>query len=183
MKFTETELAGAFIIDPDPIEDERGYFVRTWSPDEFVRHGLDPALGQCNLAWNKSRGTLRGMHFQREPHAEVKIVSCLRGALLDVIIDLRRSSPSFCRWTAIELSDATPRMLYVPKGFAHGYLTLTDDVQAYYHVSTPYSAGHATGVAWNDPAFSIRWPFPPTVMSPKDKSWPFLDRLGSGGWG
>lgn len=175
MKFTETDLPGAFIIDAEPIEDERGYFARTWAPSEFERRGLDPTLAQCNVAWNERKGTLRGMHFQREPFAEVKIIRCTRGALLDVIIDLRQDSPCFCRWTAIELSANQPRMLYVPKGFAHGYLTLTDDVQAYYHVSTPYSAEYASGVAWNDPAFGIRWPFSPTVMSTRDKSWPLFE--------
>jgi len=175
MKFTETELPGAFIIDVEPIEDERGYFARTWAPSEFERRGLDPTLAQCNLAWNQRKGTLRGMHFQREPFAEVKIVHCTRGALLDVIIDLRRDSPCFCHWTAVELSADQPRMLYVPKGFAHGYLTLTDDVLAYYHVSTPYMAEYASGVPWNDPAFGIRWPFPPGVMSAKDQSWPLFE--------
>ena len=121
------------------------------------------------------RQTIDARRIQREPFAEVKIIHCTRGALLDVIIDLRPDSPCFCRWTAVELSASQPRMLYVPKGFAHGYLTLTDDAQAYYHVSTPYSAEYASGVAWNDPAFGIRWPSSPTVMSARDKNWPLFE--------
>jgi dTDP-4-dehydrorhamnose 3,5-epimerase len=170
--FTATRLPGAFIIDLAPIEDERGFFARTWAPEELAKHGLDPALAQCNASWNHKRGTLRGMHFQRPPFAEIKIVRCTRGALLDVIVDLRKESPMYCQWTSVELTADNRRALYVPKGFAHGYLTLTDGVEAYYHVSTPFSADHATGVRWNDPAFGIAWPFDPTVMSAKDRAWP-----------
>jgi dTDP-4-dehydrorhamnose 3,5-epimerase len=112
------------------------------------------------------------MHFQRPPFQEIKIVRCTRGAILDVIVDLRRDSPTFCQWTSVELNADSRRMLYVPKGFAHGYLTLTDDAEVYYHVSAPYEPTHATGVAWNDPAFGISWPFPPTVISEKDRAWP-----------
>jgi dTDP-4-dehydrorhamnose 3,5-epimerase len=172
MNFTETPLAGAFIIDVQVIEDERGFFARTWAAEEFQRRGIDPTLFQCNLAWNKRKGTLRGMHFQRPPFQEVKIVRCTRGAVLDVIIDLRRDSPTFRQWTSVELDADSRRMLYVPKGLAHGYLTLTDDVEVYYHVSAQYEPTHATGVAWNDRAFGISWPFPPTVISEKDRGWP-----------
>jgi dTDP-4-dehydrorhamnose 3,5-epimerase len=172
MTFTETPLAGAYIIDILPIGDERGFFSRTWSADELTRRGLDATLVQCNVAWNRVRGTLRGMHFQRAPYEEVKIVRCTRGALLDVIVDLRRASPTFRRWTSVELTADTRRMLYVPKGFAHGYLTLTDDVEAYYHVSAPYVPEAAGGVAWDDPAFGITWPFAPAVISKRDREWP-----------
>lgn len=172
MVFTETPLSGAFVIDIDPIRDERGFFARTWASDEFERRGLDATLVQCNLSWNKRKGTLRGMHFQRGPFEEVKIVRCTRGALLDVVIDLRRDSPTFCQWTSVALDADSRRMLYVPKGFAHGYQTLTDDVEVYYHVSTPYEPAHATGVPWNDPAFAIEWPLEPTVISEKDRTWP-----------
>lgn len=176
MRFTETPLAGAFIIDPDPIQDERGFFARTWSQPDFERHGLDPTVLQCNLAWNKTKGTLRGMHFQADPHAEIKIVRCSRGRLLDVIVDLRRDSATYCRSFPIELSADSRRMLYIPKGFAHGYITLEDDVEAYYHVSAPYSPAHATGVRWNDPAFGIVWPLAPTVISEKDRLWPDFEK-------
>jgi dTDP-4-dehydrorhamnose 3,5-epimerase len=172
MTFTETPLAGAFIIDVGFIEDERGFFARTWAADEFERRGLDPTVSQCNLSWNKRKGTLRGMHFQRPPFQEIKIVRCTRGAILDVIVDLRRDSSTFRQWISVELNADSRRMLYVPKGFAHGYLTLTDDAEVYYHVSTPYEPTHAAGVAWNDRAFGISWPFPPTVISEKDQAWP-----------
>jgi dTDP-4-dehydrorhamnose 3,5-epimerase len=172
MTFTETPLAGAFIIDMVALEDERGFFARTWSADELNTHGLDTTLVQCNVAWNNVRGTLRGMHFQRAPYEEVKIIRCTRGALLDVIIDLRRESSTFRQWVSVELTADSRRMLYVPKGFAHGYLTLTDGVEAYYHVSTAYTPAYADGVAWDDPAFGIKWPFPPTVISDRDRSWP-----------
>jgi len=172
MLFTETTLPGAFVIDIAPIEDERGFFARTWAPEEFERRGLDPAVVQCNASWNRKRGTLRGMHFQTEPFGEVKIVRCTHGALLDVIVDLRRSSPTYCQWTSVELAAANHRALYIPQGFAHGYITLTDDVEAYYHVSAPFSPAHAAGVRWNDPAFNITWPFVPAVISEKDRTWP-----------
>jgi dTDP-4-dehydrorhamnose 3,5-epimerase len=172
MTFTETPLSGAFIIDIVPIDDERGFFSRTWSADEFEKRGLDTTLVQCNVAWNRVKGTLRGMHFQRAPYEEVKIVRCTRGALLDVIVDLRQGSPTFCRWTAVELNAESRRMLYIPKGFAHGYLTLTDDVEAYYHVSSPYVPESAGGVGWDDPAFGIEWPFTPSVISSRDRAWP-----------
>ncbi len=176
MTFTETSLPGSFTIDIAPIQDSRGFFAACWTPDEFERRGLDPALAQCSLAWNKVRGTLRGMHFQRDPFAEVKVVRCTRGAILDVIVDVRRGSPTFCAWTSVELSDRNHRMLYIPKGFAHGYITLTDDTEVYYHVSAPYSPEHADGVRWDDPAFGIVWPFEPSVISDRDRVWPMLQK-------
>ena len=172
MLFTEAPLKGAFIIDIAPIEDDRGFFARTWAPEEFERRGLDPTLAQCNASWNRTKGTLRGMHLQTDPFSEVKIVRCTHGALLDVIVDLRKSSPTYRQWTSVELTAMNRRALYVPKGFAHGYITLTDNVEAYYHVSTPYSPPHSSGVRWNDPAFGITWPFAPSVISEKDRTWP-----------
>jgi dTDP-4-dehydrorhamnose 3,5-epimerase len=172
MLFTETPLAGAFIIDIVALEDERGFFARTWSADELTKRGLDTTLVQCNIAWNPLKGTLRGMHFQRAPYEEVKIVRCTRGALFDVIVDLRRESPTFRQWTSVVLNADSRRMLYVPKGFAHGYLTLTDDVEAYYHVSAVYQPDSAGGVAWDDPAFGIEWPCQPAMISERDRAWP-----------
>jgi len=173
MTFTESALAGAWIIDITPIEDERGFFARTWAPEEFTARGLDPGLAQCNLAYNHRRGTIRGMHFQRAPFSEVKIVRCTRGAICDVILDLRPDSPTFLKWVAEELTADNRRMLYVPPGFAHGYQTLVDEVETYYHVSTPFSPSHADGVRWNDPAFAIAWPLgEPTVISARDRNWP-----------
>ena len=172
MTFTETPLAGAYIIDIVALKDDRGFFARTWSVDELKQRGLDATLVQCNVAWNPTKGTLRGMHFQRPPYDEVKIIRCTRGALFDVIIDLRPSSPTFKQWTSVELDADSRRMLYVPKGLAHGYITLTDDVEAYYHVSAPYTPGSADGVAWDDPAFGVTWPMAPTVISERDRAWP-----------
>src|SRR5258708_6322696 len=172
MRFTETPLSGAFIIDIVRLEDERGFFARTWSADELKKRGLDTTLVQCNVAWNPIKGTLRGMHFQRTPHEEVKIIRCTSGALFDVIVDLRPGSPTFRRWTGVELSAESRRMLYIPKGLAHGYVTLTDNVEAYYHVSAPYAPGCAGGVRWDDPAFGITWPSAPTIISERDRGWP-----------
>lgn len=172
MKFTESRVPGAWIIDIAPIQDNRGFFAMTWQPDEFRKRGIDPALAQCNLAFNHKRGTLRGMHFQTAPHAQAKIVRCTRGALLDVVVDLRPGSPAYCQWDAVELTADNRRMLYMPEGVAHGYLTLADDTEAYYHASTPWAPGAEAGVRWDDPAFAIAWPSVPAVISPKDAGWP-----------
>jgi dTDP-4-dehydrorhamnose 3,5-epimerase len=172
MQFTPLRLAGAFLVDLAPIDDERGFFALTWAPSAFTRLGLDPGVVQCNLSWNRRKGTLRGMHFQVDPFSEVKLIRCTRGALFDVIVDLRPDSPTFRQWISAELTADNRRALYVPRGFAHGYLTLTDDVEAYYHVSTAFSPEHAQGVRWNDPAFGIEWPFEPAVVSGKDRAWP-----------
>jgi dTDP-4-dehydrorhamnose 3,5-epimerase len=173
MIFTETALRGAWIIDIAAIADERGFFARMWAPDEFNGRGLNPTLAQCNMAFNRAKGTIRGMHFQRPPYEETKIIRCTRGAIYDVIIDLRPDSPTFCRWSSVELTDDNRRMLYVPPGFAHGYQTLTDETETYYHVSAPYSRDHATGVRWNDPSFDIRWPLgDPAIISAQDRAWP-----------
>jgi dTDP-4-dehydrorhamnose 3,5-epimerase len=141
-------------------------------PAEFTRRGLDPTVVQCNVAFNRQRGTIRGMHFQRAPFEEVKIVRCTRGAIFDVVIDLRRNSPSYGKWFSAELTEGNRRMLYVPPGVAHGYQTLTDNTEAYYHVSAAYSPAHASGVRWNDPQFGIEWPLDVTVMSARDIEWP-----------
>jgi dTDP-4-dehydrorhamnose 3,5-epimerase len=173
MVFKETSLSGAWLIDIAPIEDERGFFARTWAAEEFTARGLDASLAQCNLAYNHRKGTVRGMHFQRAPFEEVKIVRCTRGAIYDVIIDLRPGSPTLGKWIGEELTEDNRRMLYIPPGFAHGYQTLTDKVETYYHVSAPFSPAHADGVRWDDPAFAIAWPLgEPTVMSARDKAWP-----------
>ena len=175
MKFTESRIPGAWIIDVTEIHDDRGFFAMTWLPGEFTRRGLDPSLAQCNLAWNHKRGTLRGMHFQNSPHQQVKIIRCTRGALLDVIIDLRPDSPAYRQWEAVELSADNRRMFYIPKGIAHGYITLTDAAEAYYHASTPWAPLAESGVRWNDPAFGIKWPFDPVIVSEKDAGWPLLE--------
>ena len=172
MKYTPSHIPGAWIIDIEPIQDPRGFFAMTWLPGELRERGMDPSLAQCNLAFNHKRGTLRGMHLQVEPHAQVKIVRATRGALLDVIIDLRPDSPAFRQSHAVELSADNRRMLYIPAGIAHGYITLSDDTEVYYHASTPWAPQSERGVRWNDPAFAIAWPFQPEVISEKDATWP-----------
>jgi dTDP-4-dehydrorhamnose 3,5-epimerase len=172
MQFTPSRIGGAWIIDITPIHDHRGFFAMTWLPSEFRKHGIEPALAQCNVAYNHKRGTLRGMHFQRAPHAQAKLIRVTRGALLDVIVDLRAGSPTFKQWDAVELSADNRRMFYMPEGMAHGYLTLTDDVEAHYHASTPWVPSAEGGLRWNDPAFGIDWPFAPVVISEKDAGWP-----------
>ena len=174
MIYTPSRIPGAWMMDVEPIHDQRGFFAMTWLPEELRERGMDPALAQCNLAFNHKRGTLRGMHFQSDPHAQVKIVRATRGALLDVIVDLRPDSAAFRQWDAVELTADNRRMLYIPTGIAHGYLTLTDGTEVYYHASTPWAPSAERGVRWNDPAFGIEWPFTPTVISSKDEAWPLL---------
>jgi dTDP-4-dehydrorhamnose 3,5-epimerase len=172
MKFIETKLRGAFIITLDRLEDERGFFARAFCRHEFEEHGLNPALLQCNISFNKIKGTLRGMHYQTNPHAEAKLVRCTAGAICDVIIDLRPESPTFKQWFLIQLSEKNHQMLYVPEGFAHGYQTLVQQTEVYYQVSAFYHPASERGIRWNDPAFTIEWPLPITAVSKKDASYP-----------
>ena len=173
MRFTETPVHGAFLIDPEPRGDERGFFARLWCRDEFAAHGLTADFVQCNDSFSARRGTLRGLHYQAAPHGEVKLVRCVRGAVWDVLVDLRPDSPSYRRWFGAELSAANRRLLYVPDGCAHGYLTLEDESEVVYPVSQPYSPAAERGVRWNDPQFGIEWPLAePLTLSPKDRQWP-----------
>ena len=158
MIFTETPLKGAFVIDIQPLEDERGLFARSWCEKEFRQHGLNPEIRQCNISFNRQRGTLRGMHFQRAPHGEAKLVRCTRGAIHDVIIDLRPGSTTWKQSFAIRLTEQNRTMLYIPEGFAHGFQTLEDNSEVFYQMSAFYEPSAASGVRWNDPAFGIRWP-------------------------
>ncbi|MDQ3998007.1 MAG: dTDP-4-dehydrorhamnose 3,5-epimerase [Gemmatimonadota bacterium] len=172
MIFHETPLPGAFVLEPEPIVDERGSFARTFSADEFAARGLETSIVQCNLSVNTQRGTLRGMHYQAAPYDEAKVVSCVRGALYDVIVDLRPESPTYCRWFGVELTVDNGRQLYVPKGFAHGFQTLVDETAVSYLMSERYSPAHARGVRWDDPVFAIEWPEAERIISPKDRSYP-----------
>jgi dTDP-4-dehydrorhamnose 3,5-epimerase len=172
MRFTETELTGAWIVDVEPRDDGRGFFARTWCRDEFAGHGLDPRLVQCNVSFNRRRATLRGMHFQRAPHQEAKVVRCTRGRVLDVLVDLRPGSRSFCRWVGVELSADNHRMLYVPEGVAHGFQTLEDDTELFYQMSETYHPDSAAGVRWNDPRFGIAWPIGSPILSERDAAFP-----------
>jgi dTDP-4-dehydrorhamnose 3,5-epimerase len=171
--FTETELPGAFVIDPEPREDERGFFARVWDRSEFEQHGLSTAISQCNVAYNRAGSTLRGMHYQAAPHAEVKLVRCTRGAVYDVIVDVRPDSPTHLRWIGVELTAENGRMLYVPEGFAHGYQTLEDRTETHYQVSAAYEPTAERGLRWDDPAVGIVWPeAEQRIISDKDRAWP-----------
>lgn len=172
MKFSPTALAGACIIDIEPVPDERGFFARSWCREEFARHGLNPDLVQCSVSFNKKRGTLRGVHYQAKPHEETKVVRCTRGVIYDVIVDLRPESSTFRKWIAVELSADNRRMLYIPAGLAHGFQSLADDTEVFYQISTPYHPESARGVRWDDPAFGIEWPVTERVISDKDRQYP-----------
>jgi dTDP-4-dehydrorhamnose 3,5-epimerase len=213
MIFKETELKGAYIIELEPIEDERGFFARSFCQKEFELHGITMNVAQCNISYNKMKGTLRGMHYQAAPYKEAKIVSCIRGSIYDVIIDLRSDSPTYCQWIAVELSavsseqlaassepsavssqDSAPgsqpsdhrsspsahrspltahyKMLYVPQGFAHGFLTLADNTEVFYHMAEFYAPGYGRGIRWDDPVFGIKWPEEINVISDQDKGYP-----------
>lgn len=172
MKFTRTRLRDAMLIDPEPRGDARGHFARTYCAEEFRAAGLVAAFVQANHSRNLRAGTLRGMHYQHAPHGEVKVVHCVRGAIHDVIIDLRPESPTSRQWQGFDLDAGTGRMLYVPAGFAHGFQTLQDDTDVAYQVSHPYTPGAEGGLRWDDPAFGIAWPLPVTVISDKDAGWP-----------
>lgn len=172
MRLIETAVEGAFVIEIVRREDERGFFARTWCRREFEELGLDPALVQINVGFNLRAGTLRGMHFQRAPFDETKVVRCTRGSVFDVALDLRPGSPTYRRWAGVELSADHHRMLYVPRGCAHGYQTLVDDTELCYQTSQVYAPDHATGVRYDDPAFAIAWPTAVTVLSDADRRWP-----------
>jgi dTDP-4-dehydrorhamnose 3,5-epimerase len=169
--FSETKLRGAYIVDPEKMEDERGFFARTFCQKEFNAHGLNPRLVQCGISFNKKKGTLRGMHFQAPPLQEAKLVRCTRGAIYDVIIDLRSDSLTFKHWVAVELSAENHRMLYIPEGFAHGFQTLEDNTEVAYQMSEFYHPESARGVRWDDPAFGFRWPLRPVAISDKDRKY------------
>jgi dTDP-4-dehydrorhamnose 3,5-epimerase len=172
MRFTETKVAGAFLIEPEPIADERGFFARTFDRDAFAARGLATDWPQCSISFSPQEGTLRGMHFQRPPHEEAKLVRCTRGAIHDVIIDLRPHSPTYCLHVAMLLSADNHRMLYIPPGCAHGFQTLEDETEVSYLISEFHRPEFGRGVRWNDPAFGIRWPRPVSVITVKDQSYP-----------
>jgi len=175
MIFRETKLRGAYVIEPELIEDERGFFARTWSQEEFAARRLNPGIVQCNSSFNKQRGTLRGMHYQIPPHEEAKLVRCTSGAIYDVIVDLRPDSPTWAQWFGVELTAQNCRMVYVPEGFAHGYQTLADDTEVFYQVSAYYHPESARGVRWDDPTLGIDWPLRISVISERDRSHPFFE--------
>jgi dTDP-4-dehydrorhamnose 3,5-epimerase len=173
LKFTETQLKGAYIIEPEMLTDERGFFARSWCQKEFTERGLNPNLVQCNISFNLKKGTLRGMHYQTKPYEEAKLVRCTMGAIHDVIIDLRPESPTFKQWVAVELTAENRKMLYIPEWIAHGFQTLVDNTEVFYQMSEFYHSESATGLRWDDPIFGIVWPqTSQIIISEKDKSYP-----------
>ena len=172
MTFEPTSVEGAWVLGVERHADERGYFARLWCASELAERSLAARLEQCSLSYNRAAGTIRGMHYQAAPREEAKVVRCIRGAIYDVLLDLRPSSPSFRRWFARELRPETGLALYVPEGVAHGFQTLSDDAEVLYMISEAYEPSLARGVRWNDPAFGIEWPAPPTVISERDRAYP-----------
>jgi len=175
MRFLSTEIAGVVLIEPERFSDERGWFARTWATEELAEHGLETRVVQCSASFSPRRGTLRGLHFQLPPFAEVKIVRCTRGAIFDVAVDLRPDSATFRRWVGVELTPTNGRALYIPRGFGHGLLTLLDETEVSYQISAPYSPAHGRGVRFDDPAFGIAWPGEVARISPRDRDYPDLD--------
>ena len=171
MIIEQTKLSGAFVIELEQHQDDRGFFARTFCKNELEAHGMISDVAQANMSLSKKKGTLRGMHYQKAPHQESKLVRCTRGALFDVIIDLRPESPTFKEWFGVELSADNYKMLYVPRDFAHGFLTLTDNTEVTYMVSQFYAPGSELGIRWNDPQFGIKWPIDIEVISEKDMQW------------
>jgi dTDP-4-dehydrorhamnose 3,5-epimerase len=172
MTFQETKLPGVFEVRLEPCHDDRGFFARSWCQKEFERHGLNPRVVQCNVSFNSQKGTLRGMHYQKAPKAEAKLVRCTTGSIYDVVIDLRPQAPTFGRWVAVALTAEKRNMIYVPEGCAHGFLTLEDKTEVFYQMSEFYSPESACGVRWNDPAFQIVWPAKIEVISDRDRTYP-----------
>jgi dTDP-4-dehydrorhamnose 3,5-epimerase len=178
MIYKETKLKGAFIIELEKIKDERGFFARSWCANEFKSRGLDSFFVQSNISFNKKKDTIRGMHYQIAPFEETKLIRCNKGAIYDVIIDLRPDSATYKQWIAVELTEYNYRILYVPKGFAHGYQTLVDNTEVFYQVSQFYSPEHERGIRWNDPAFNIKWQGTgEKIISEKDRNWPDFQDL------
>lgn len=174
MRFTPTPLAGAYLVHLEPHVDERGLFARAFCAAEFAAQGLETSFVQANISTNKQAGTVRGLHFQHAPHAEVKLVRCVKGALFDVVVDMREGSPTYLRWFGAELSDENGLMMYVPRGFAHGYQSLSDEAAAFYMVSAAYAPQAEGGLRFDDPKLAIDWPHPVAAVSAKDAQWPLL---------
>jgi dTDP-4-dehydrorhamnose 3,5-epimerase len=177
MNYTRTHLAGAYLIESEQIADKRGFFARTWCQIEFGDKGLNPHLVQCSISYNKMRGTLRGMHYQKAPHCEVKLVRCTQGSIYDVIVDMRSHSKTYTQWFGVELTAENRRALYVPEGFAHGFITLKDNSEVLYQMSEFFHPDSSIGFRWNDPRVGIRWPIDVEVISERDCSYKDIENL------
>lgn len=171
MKFIDTRFSGLYLIEPERLADDRGFFARTWCKREFIEHGLNPDLAQCNISFNRHRGTLRGMHHQVAPHEEAKVVRCTSGGIYDVVVDLRSESKTYKQWLSVELTADNRRMIFIPEGFSHGFMTLQDNTEVFYQMSTFYDPACARGVRYDDPAFGIKWPLEIAVISDKDRQY------------
>jgi len=171
MKFIDTQFTGLYLIEPERLVDDRGFFARTWCKREFIEHGLNPDLAQCNISFNWHRGTLRGMHHQVAPHEEAKVVRCTSGGIYDVVVDLRSESKTYKQWLSVELTADNRRMIFIPEGFSHGFMTLQDNTEVFYQMSTFYDPACARGVRYDDPAFGIKWPLEIAVISDKDRQY------------
>jgi len=171
MIFSNTSLKDAVILEIEKLQDDRGFFGRTWDEEIFKNKGMNTQIAQCSLSFNLKKGTLRGMHFQEKPFQEVKIVSCTKGCIFDVIIDLRPNSKTYKQWYGIELKSDEHKSIYIPKGFAHGFQTLEDNTEVFYQISEFYNPSHSTGIRWNDPLFGIKWPLNNPIISEKDLGW------------
>ena len=174
MEFIKTKLSGSFIIKPNKIRDYRGFYSRVWDSDLAKKFGLQTSFIQSNFVYSKKKGTLRGLHYQKFPYGEVKLIRCIKGSIFDVIVDLRKNSPSFLNWYGIKLSEKNSMSLYVPKNFAHGYLTLEDNTEIFYQSSTRYHPKSEAGIHWNDPKIGIVWSITPKIISEKDSRWPCI---------
>jgi dTDP-4-dehydrorhamnose 3,5-epimerase len=177
LKYRETHLAGLHVIELEPIQDERGFFARSFCARDFATHNLNAAVAQCNISFNKKAGTLRGLHFQTAPHEEAKLVRCSRGAIYDVAVDIRPNSPTYLSWYALELRPDNNLMIFIPAGFAHGFQTLEDDTEVFYLMSEFYHPESGRGLRWDDPALGITWPRSYPIVSPKDQLHPLVKRL------
>jgi dTDP-4-dehydrorhamnose 3,5-epimerase len=175
MIFTESPLPGAFLVDLEPLADDRGFFARSFCAEEFAAKGLSVEWRQCSVSFNARKGTLRGLHYQDAPHEEHKLVRCTAGAIFDVIVDIRPHSTGYRRWFGVELTAHNRRSLFIPPGYAHGFVTLSDDAEVYYMISVPHAPEHARGFRWSDPAFGIQWQMTPSVISSRDAAYPLLD--------
>lgn len=172
MKFVKTDLKDVYVLELEKLVDERGFFARSFCTNELEAHGIAFQVAQMNISYNPSKHTFRGMHYQVEPKEEAKLIRCTRGSIYDAIIDVRRDSPTYMQWLSVELSDRNYRILYVPEGFAHGFITLEDGTEVNYQVSEFYNPGAERGIRWDDPAFAISWPAEPRLISDKDQNWP-----------